>query len=435
MVAARLPTHADDRFRPEPVLDGAGDLLAAALGSAGGTPVRWTPVQVAYRPRRSVNVSWDVQVRWTDRSPTSERVVAHVGRRVPTGPGVALLEGDDGVRAACWVAPHDPVLVGMAAAMDPVRLSRLLVDVGLLADLPDPAAIRTRVRAYRPRRRAVVEITTPGARLFAKVVPPGEAERLHERHRVLVGHVPVPNSLGWTDDGIVVLEAAPGRTLRAVLLGPSGRSAAAVPPFASVTALLDRLPAELAEQPGAPPPLDRVADHVGLLAAVVPDQAGRLSALADALAAPLGADPGGGPVAAHHGDLYEAQLLVDGGRVTGLLDVDGAGAGHRIDDHATLLAHLSVLGRFLRHRRTEALGARWIREIDAVDDPAELRRRVAAVVLGLATGPFRVQEPEWRAATRRRIELAESWLASARRAAARTTVPVAPESSLTAASP
>lgn len=433
MVATVLPTHLDDRFRPEPVLDGAGDLLAAALRGAGGTPVRWTPVQVTYRPPRSVNVSWDVQVRWGDRSPTSERVVAHVGRRVPSGPGVALLEGDDGVRAAIWIAPHDPVLVGMAAAMDPVRLSRLLVDVGLLTVLPDPATIRTQVRAYRPRRRAVVEITTPGARLFAKVVPPGEAERLHECHRVLVDRVPVPNSLGWTDDGIVVLEAAPGRTLRDVLLGPSGRGAAPVPPFASVSALLDRLPAELAERPGAPAPLDRVADHVGLLAAVVPDQAGRLATLADTLAEPLGADPDGGPVVAHHGDLYEAQLLVDGGHVTGLLDVDGAGAGHRIDDHATLLAHLSVLGRSLRHRRTEALGARWIREIDGGGDPAELRRRVAAVVLGLATGPFRVQEANWQAATRRRIDLAESWLASARRAAG-SIAAVAPESNLTTTS-
>lgn len=425
MAATRLSTHADDRFRPEPVLDGAGELLATALGGAGGTPLRWTPVQVTYRPRRSLNVSWDVNVRWSDRSPTSERVVAHVGRRVPSGPGVARLEGDDGVRAALWVAPDDPVLVGMAAAMDATRLSRLLVDVGLLAHAPDPATIRTRVRAYRPRRRAVVEITTPGARLFAKIVPPGEAERLHERHRLLAGHVPVPNSLGWTDDGIVVLEAAPGRTLRDILLGPTGHSAAPLLPFASVTALLDRLPGELAERDGAPAPLDRVDDHVGLLAAVVPDQAPRLAELADALAEPLGADPAGGPIVAHHGDLYEAQLLVDGGRVTGLLDVDGAGAGHRIDDHATVLAHLSVLGRSLRLRRVEALGARWIREIDAVDDPAELRRRVATVVLGLATGPFRVQEPNWQAATGRRIDLAESWLASARRAAA------APESSLT----
>jgi hypothetical protein len=40
---------------------------------------------------------------------------------------------------------------------------------------------------------------------------------------------------------------------------------------------------------------------------------------------------------------------------------------------------------------------------------------VADVVLGLATGPFRVLEPDWPATTDARIALAERWAASARR--------------------
>jgi hypothetical protein len=44
-----------------------------------------------------------------------------------------------------------------------------------------------------------------------------------------------------------------------------------------------------------------------------------------------------------------------------------------------------------------------------------LRCAVADVVLGLATGPFRVVEADWPAATDARIALAERWVSSARR--------------------
>jgi len=48
-----------------------------------------------------------------------------------------------------------------------------------------------------------------------------------------------------------------------------------------------------------------------------------------------------------------------------------------------------------------------------VTDPVSLRLRTAAVVLGLATGPFRVQEANWPAVTERRIALSEEWVLSA----------------------
>ncbi len=111
-----------------------------------------------------------------------------------------------------------------------------------------------------------------------------------------------------------------------------------------------------------------------------------------------------------HGDFCESQLLVDGGVVTGLLDVDTAGRGHRIDDWATMLAHLVLLERVLPRPRTvvrhraeveAALLRRW--------PAAQLRPRVAAVLLGLATGPFRVQQADWPARTEERIALAEAW--------------------------
>jgi hypothetical protein len=59
-------------------------------------------------------------------------------------------------------------------------------------------------------------------------------------------------------------------------------------------------------------------------------------------------------------------------------------------------------------------------------DPAQVRLSAAAVIVGLATGPFRVQQPSWPEQTRRRIDLAEAWMESA----AQTTT----KRSLTAAS-
>jgi hypothetical protein len=101
---------------------------------------------------------------------------------------------------------------------------------------------------------------------------------------------------------------------------------------------------------------------------------------------------------------------VDDGAVVGLLDVDTAGCGHRIDDWATLLAHLVLLEQVLLD---PAVAVRYAREIeDAVLRrwPAEqVRPRVGAVLLGLATGPFRVQQPDWPALTSARLALAEEW--------------------------
>jgi aminoglycoside phosphotransferase (APT) family kinase protein len=117
-----------------------------------------------------------------------------------------------------------------------------------------------------------------------------------------------------------------------------------------------------------------------------------------------------------HGDFYEGQLLVDGGRICGLLDVDTAGPGDRLDDLACLLGHLSVLGQIDRDRAPiiNGAGATYLQAFESVVSPAALRCRVAAVVVSLATGSHRVQERAWQATTRRRLELAEKWLASAR---------------------
>ena len=48
------------------------------------------------------------------------------------------------------------------------------------------------------------------------------------------------------------------------------------------------------------------------------------------------------------GEAYmDGRLVVEDGAVVGLLDVDTVGRGHRIDDWATLLGHLVLLGTIL----------------------------------------------------------------------------------------
>jgi aminoglycoside phosphotransferase (APT) family kinase protein len=141
---------------------------------------------------------------------------------------------------------------------------------------------------------------------------------------------------------------------------------------------------------------------------VLPDLRPRLDALTAAIAAAPAGEHEAVPV---HGDFYEGQLLAEDGAVTGLLDVDTAGRGHRIDDWATLLAHLVVLEQVLP-------GAAALPRYRAELHAAALRRwpagqlapRVAAVLLGLATGPFRVQQQGWPERTAARLATAEEAL-------------------------
>jgi len=332
---------------------------------------------------------------------TTETLVAASGDRVPGG-GAAIFD-DGSTRVAVWRWPRDPFLPGLADAIDAAKVGRLLDEVGV-----DGGALQLRTRAYRPGRRAVIEATGRRGRLFLKVVRPHRVEALHDRHRRLASALPVPDSIGWRDDGIVVLTARPGRTLRDALR----TSDHTPPPPGAITALLDRLPPELAEATERRDLVSSAEHHAEVIASTVPAARGHVEALIAELHE-LQRETAL-PVTAVHGDLYEAQLLVDRGRVTGLLDIDTAGSGLRIDDLANFCAHLSVLALVSeRPRHIKRYGAALLTHAEQHRNPFELRRRIAAAAIGLATGPFRVLEPNWPPNTLRRLELATDWLASA----------------------
>lgn len=380
------------------------EMLGAALGVVEATVLSWRVRDVSCQPRTGSTASYRVQVRWSDGRITDEMLGASTGSL----PANALAVERGRSRAAVWRVPNDPDLPGLAAASDPRRVASLLGELGLGA-----GPVRLVTRAYRPRRRAVIEAVGPSGRVFIKVVRPDRIEALHERHRLLTANgLPTPASLGWNPDGLLVLAAVPGATMRELVLAGS----ADLPDPGSIMTMLDRIPVEAATGTSRSW-LDRVRHYAGVVAAAVPAEAVRVERVADA----IHAEAGVGPTVAVHGDLYDSQILVEGGRISGLLDVDTIRLGDRLDDLGCLLGHLSVLARIDPRRAASinAIGARHLAEFGRHVDPADLRYRTAAVVVSLATGPHRVQEADFAAKTSRLVDLAEQWLASARRAAAR----------------
>ncbi len=373
---------------PEPLL-ALGSELEARVTTAEA-------IQVTWWPGRCITVRYRAKLEG-GQLPGEHQLVA-VSGDIPEG--ALIVEGDGGARVGLWRVPFDPQLPGLASALDPGTTGALLDDLGLPA-----GKVRTRLRAYRPGKRAVVEVTRPSGSIFLKVVPPMDAERLHHIHQFLVGHLPVPHSLGYSSDlGIIALPAMAGTTLRERMLarGP-------LPTPAALEALLAALPTPDRTWK-APSPIDRVPRLAELLSALLPEQRSFIDELTDEI----------GPETMRanrpiHGDFYEAQVMVARDRVVGLLDFDTFGMGRAPDDPATMIGHLAVLSHSHSNPRIRGFANEFLRRADARHDPVDLRRRIAAVIMSLATGPFRVQRPNWPEATRDRLNQVKRWLDSARR--------------------
>lgn len=403
------PAPAEQRRAWPPALrlllgEDAVDLWNAALAPGGGRLTRLRPTGTTVQPGGAATVRYAAEVAWDGGRQTRESLTATTGARIPAG--AAVLEGtSDGetVAVGVWRWPLDPALPALAWASRAAAAGERLQALGI-TDGP----LRLRLRAYRPGRRAVVEATSAAGSTFLKVVRPVAVGRLVERHAVLAGAVPVPPVLAATDDGVVALPGLGGTPMRELIAGVG----AGLPDATTLDALLDALPEAAARvvPVGRSRPGDargRARDHATVLGLVLPELRSRLDRLLALLA---DADPGEHPEVPVHGDFYESQLLVEDGAVVGLLDVDTVGRGHRIDDWATLLGHLVLLEAILpapatavryRAELQEAALRRW--------PAAQLRPRIAAVLLGLATGPFRVLQTDWAARTVARIALAEEW--------------------------
>jgi hypothetical protein len=381
----------------------AEHLVAAGLAALGAELRGLRPTQVVYRPGSDLTVRYDATVAWSDGRVTEE--VLCTGTTRAGAPSGTIPVAAEGMEAGLWRYPFDPALPGLTAAVTPSGAAAVAgAHVG--------ARPRLTVRAYRPGRRAVVHAASEVGEVYLKVVRPATFDAMVSTHRALLGAgLPVPEVIaGDPARGILVLRALPGTVLRERIR----TGATPWPGGHDVLDLLDRL-SSVGPPPGIGPAghtRRATVAHLTMVERALPGESARVVALREHLEH---LPPPAGPVTLVHGDLHEAQLMTAGSRITGLLDIDGVGTGQRVDDLGRLLGHLSTLalGAGAHRSAIEAYVEALHRDFAAVVDPAELDHRAAAVAVGLATGPFRVQMEGWEQETRRRLVLAERWVARA----------------------
>ncbi len=395
-------TDLDDSLLPAaPYLTGphAADVLRPAVELAGGILVSAHPQQLVYRPGRDVTVMFGAQISWGGRPAVDETLVAASSHRGAL-PGTVPIEAGD-LHVDVWRYPFDPMLPGLASAVTNTSVAALL---GTTVE-----RVQLQVVSFRPCRRAVVRVQrSDGDDLYLKVVEPPEVAGLLARHAALraVG-LPVPEIESVdADAGLVVSRALPGRDLRAVLA--EGRSPLPTP--AEIARMVDQFAgADLMAHAPVMPLATSAPRHGAMLRLVMPAASDRIDAALEAIAS----DPLAPAHTIVHGDLHDAQLRIDErGAIVGVLDVDGAGPGDPLDDLARLCGHVlavSVVGDGTTNPVASDSVAKYaerlrddFRQVGA--DPAQFDRRVAAALMGLATGPFRSQSEGWQELTDRLLE-------------------------------
>lgn len=405
-MASPLP---DDPALPATVhLAGAGatPILAAAVESAGGRLITANANHIQYRPGADAVVRFDASVSWSDGPAQRETLVAATGLDgAPAGtlPVSARVGGRD-LSVGVWRWPFDPVLGALTSMVTPPSAAAML---GSVVDGP----VELRVVAYRPTERAVIRVVDRhGAALYVKVLPAESVAALVERHRLLrAGGIPVPEVVAAGEGWMAMTELA-GPTLRDLMKGTAG----AWPAADEFGRLFEALRAvELPERTASTRTADGLG-HAAMLATIAPELQPALDRITTVLRP--AAERSTARAGTVHGDLHEAQVVVADGSITGLLDVDDAGRGDPLDDLATLIAHTRFraivaddAGRGIRlGGYAEALTTAFSRQPGRVDaERGELELVVAAVMLGLATGPFRVQRPGWHEEVRSIVALAE----------------------------
>lgn len=379
---------------------GAGVVLAEAARAAGATLEASHLRSIHHRPGRSMSQVHDATLR-VGGTTLESLLVAHVDTRTP--PDDALVLESEGDHVAVWRFPHDPWLPGLASALDPGRVRELLDQLGV-----GPGSVELHTRAYRPTRRAVVEVTVhlehrSGRILYFKVLAGRRAAELAGVHTALHPMLPVPGVVGLSDhQGILALEAVPGRTMRASLVDGEP-----LPEPGELVDLSRRFAASGLDSRRDPRRFADATRHIGGLTELVPHMDAEVERIARA------ANEAEGDPVPVHGDMHDGQVLVADGAVSGLLDVDGAGTGLQAHDAGSLVAHVEAIGLVwpgaaVRARAySEAIAEAWRPLVGA----RSLARATAGAWIGLATGPYRAQDSDWQAATEYRIRRAGEVLA------------------------
>ncbi len=384
--------------------DDVGALLTAALQHAGGTLVSWALDHVDANPAQSTTATYSALVDWPyGRREELLGVSARASGPVDTDTAAEIFA--DGEReVAVWIYPQDPDLPGLSRAAYAESMAELANSRHIFARAVTPDDLNLQMIGYRPRRRAVVRVSAGGEVVYVKVLRSRLFEDVISRHRLLAdAGLPVAEVAATTDDHLLVLRELAGEPLARAIFEPAEPCTAE-----ALIELLDAMPASVARLDRRPPWSDAVAHYARMVAAAVPVLGPRLDWLVDTIGQGLAPIPPGNEPT--HGDFHEGQVHVAGGRVCGLLDTDTVGPGRRADDLACLVAHLSTIQRMnsTQEARVHQLIRRWVPVFDTRVDPTELRLRSAAVIISLATGPFRGQEPDWERETAVMIGSAEA---------------------------
>ncbi len=380
----------------------AGPLLSAAVEHAGGKLLNWALEHVDTHPNRSTTATYLARVKW----PFEERtellgVSARTGGLSRTDRGAEVF-ADGNREVAVWIYPNDPDLPGLTRVAYPMKLADLINRSKLL---PEPVAgddLELKIIGYRPRRRAVVRFRVKGRTYYVKAI---RGQQFHEalaRHRLLAAAgTPSPKVALTTKDNLMFLEELPGRPLAKAIFDPGDPCDPA-----ELIEVLDSMPLSVARLERRPPWSDAVSHYSEVVSTALPEVRDDLDKVTRRIQTGLAGIPNGNEPT--HGDFHEGQVHVADGRLVGILDVDTIGPGNRADDLACLIAHLSTIQRMNKDQEAKVrdLLTRWVPVFDKRVDPVELRLRAAAVVISLATGPFRGQEQFWQSTTRKMVRSA-----------------------------
>jgi hypothetical protein len=327
-----------------------------------------------------------------------------------TLPVEAVTDDGDQLRVGVWRWPFDPVMTGLRDAVTPSSVARFLGDLA-------HGSLQLTVLVYRPAQRAVVRaVDERGTVFYVKALVPRATRRLVERHeRLAAAGVPVPAIIRRDDErGLIAMPELAGPTVRDRIRQGSRY----LPPPDEYETVLRSFAAT--ELPRSRPAMGRVAAglrHAAMLATVLDADHGLIERVVAHLEPAADRAAARTPVTIH-GDLYEAQLITGTGRgrarrITGVLDLDDAGPGDPYDDRATVLGHLLERLADPGPRRTSMVRDYLLslrREFGRHVDAEELDIVTAGVLVGLATGPFRIQSARWSEAVVRRLALAEHLL-------------------------
>ncbi len=306
-----------------------------------------------------------------------------------------------GIAVSGWIHPRDPRLPALARAVDRAFVQQTWGEGELLTKLT--------TIAYRPLRRAVLRatFTTRGplriARtIYLKVGRYQAIEALHHSHRLLAGTpVPVPRVLAPRLPGILALEEADGESLSAAIRAHAG---ADLDPHDFI-ALLDALPRTVMKLKPKRAWSDSTGRYQQAATLALPHRAGRIEELTGRIDAHLTASDRGESVPAH-GDFYDANILLEGGKITALLDLDSLGPGHRVDDLACLLGHLAILPTLgEKNDGAEQALERFAAVFERCVDPRALWARSAGVALTLIAGSRGLGPERWLPAAEARLRV------------------------------